>query len=187
MGRKPTLKRTLSTTMTRKVTKEADQEPAQDAEETKQRLPTPTAEEDKEAIPNLIRRHQAALNARAPSRFGVDATFKNTFAALKKGMVVPIVLRYHAQLGSAVCLQKVVELTLAKLTADMYGHLIEVEFERPTHLSYSIGSAADYYALSKDGTVWYFKAGWKEWLHLVPRWEFAGLPVMEPVRVGFDL
>ena len=186
MGRKPTLKRTVSTTMTRKVTKEADQKPAQAAEEPNQRLPTPTAEEDKEAIPNLIRRQQAALNARAQSRFGVDATFKNTFAALKKGMVVPIVLRYHAQLGSAVCLQKIVELTLAKLTADVYGHLIEAEFERPTHLSSIIGSA-DAYALAKDGTVWYFNAGWKEWYHLVPRWEFAGLPEMEPVRVGFDL
>jgi hypothetical protein len=177
MGRKPTLKRTVSTTMTRK---------AQATEETNQRLPTPTAEEEKEAIPNLIGRQQAALNARAQNRFGVDAAFANTFAALKKGMVIPIVLRYTAQLGSAVYLQEVVELTLAKLTADMYGHLIEAEFERPTHLSYSIGSA-DSYALAKDGTVWYFNSGWKEWLHLVPRWEFAGLPVAEPVRVGFDL
>jgi hypothetical protein len=169
------------------MTHKVDQKPAQAAEETNQHLPALTAEEEKEAIPNLIRRQQAALNARAQSRFGVDATFENTFAALKKGMVVPIVLRYNAQLGSAVYLQEIVELTLAKLTADMYGHLIEAEFERPTHLSYSIGSAADAYALAKDGTVWYFKAGWKEWLHLVPRWEFANLPMVAPMCVGVDL
>jgi hypothetical protein len=149
MGRKPTLQRTISTPMARKVMKEADQKSTQASEETNQRLPTPTTEEEEKEIqaacvpqPTLVDRQQAALNARAQSRFGVDATFANTFSALKKGMVVPIVLRYTARWVSTGCLQEVVELTLAKLTADMYGHLIEAEFERPTHLSYRIDSAA---------------------------------------------
>jgi hypothetical protein len=119
---------------------------AQAAEETKRRLPTPTAEEEKEIQdayarqevelqkPALADRQQAALNARAQSSFGVDATFTDAFPTLKKEMVVPIVLRYTngytppnpswrdvKQKIAGGYPQQCVELTLAKVTDDFHS------------------------------------------------------------------
>ena len=194
--------------------KEMEQKFAKAGEEMRRRLPTPSEAEEQEIKdayarqneelkkPSLVDRQQAALNARAQRRFGVDATFTDAFPTLKKDMVVPIVLRYTngytpqnpsmrdvRQAVGGGYPQQYVELTLAKLTADMYGHLIEAEFERPTLLSYRNGSTerTDYYALCKDGTVRYFNDGWREWTHHVPRWEFADLPLVQPMCVGFEL
>ena len=198
--------------------KEEDRPYAEEAaKETKRRLPTPTAEEEKEIQdayarqevelqkPALADRQQAALNARAQSRFGVDATFTDAFPTLKKDMVVPIVLRYTngytppnpswrdvKQKIAGGYPQQCVELTLAKVTDDFHsGRQVEVEFERSLCMSYQNGSRelTNFYALHKDGTIKYLDDDgcFREWIHHVPQWEFATLPMVAPMCVGVDL
>jgi hypothetical protein len=189
--------------------KEEDRPYAEEAaKETKQRLPTPTAEEEKEIQdayarqeveqkeiqdayarqevelqkPTLTDRRQAALNARAQSRFGVDATFIDAFPTLKKDMVAPIVLRYTIGYTPPNP-QQCVELTLAKVTNDFHsGRHVEVELERRVCMSYQNGSRelTDFYALHSDGTIRYLddEGCFREWAHHVPRWEFANLPMV---------
>jgi hypothetical protein len=200
-----------------KVMEEVDQKFAQAAEETKRRLPTPTAEEEKEIQdayarqemelqkPALADRQKAALNARAQSRFGVDATFTDAFPTLKKDMVVPIVLRYTTgftppnpswrdvkQQIAGGYPQQCVELTLAKVTDDFHsGRQVEVEFERSVCMSYQNGSRelTNFYALHNDGTIKYLdhEGYFRELIYHVPRWEFANLSMVAPICIGVDL
>jgi hypothetical protein len=197
--------------------KEMEQKFAKAGEEMRRRLPTPSEAEEQEIKdayarqneelkkPSLVDRQQAALNARAQRRFGVDATFTDAFPTLKKDMVVPIVLRYTngytppnpswrdlKQKIAGGYPQQCVELTLAKVTDDFHsGRQVEVEFERSLCMSYQNGSRelTNFYALHKDGTIKYLDDDgcFREWIHHVPQWEFATLPMVAPMCVGVDL
>jgi hypothetical protein len=202
-----------STRSAAKRMKHIEQKFAKAAEETFRHLPTPSDAEEQEINdayarqneelkkPSLADRQQAALNARAQRRFGVDATFTDAFPTLKKDMVVPIVLRYTngytppnpswrdmKQKIAGGYQQQCVELTLARITDS--GRQVEVELERSVCMSYQNGSRelTNFYALHKDGTIKYLDDDgcFREWIHHVPRWEFANLPMVAPMCVGVD-
>ena len=153
--------------------------------------------------PALPCRQKQALNTRAVQRFGVNATFVETFEELKMGVVFPVILKYTngymppnptlRDIGRGIgggYAQAHVTLTLAKIVSEIADNKAVVELEKPTFLSFGNGprETRDRFLFCKDGTVQYeYQGAWKEWSQHIPLWEFVAFPALEVVCSGFDL